>query len=161
MRPAVLFIAVVAILLAFAAALMCAAPPAEAQFNVAQGEKRIALVIGNAAYPEAPLRNPVNDARAMAQALRGRGFEVILRENATKSQMEIATADFGEKLTEGATGLFFYAGHGMQVNGRNFLIPIDAKITSEQRVRLETLDVEAVLDQMSAARARVSMVIVP
>ena len=68
---------------------------------VAQADKRLALVIGNSAYPEAPLKNPVNDARAMAQALRGRGFEVILRENANKSQMESAVADFGEKLTEG------------------------------------------------------------
>src|SRR5262245_4382946 len=144
--------------LAFAAAMLFAPWPAAA-FELAQGEKRVALVIGNAAYPEAPLRNPVNDARAMAQSLRGRGFEVILRENATKSQMETATGEFGEKLTEGATGLFFYAGHGMQVNGHNYLIPIDAKISSEQRVRLETLDVDAVLDQMAAARARVSMVI--
>ena len=159
LRPRPQPLARIARLTYLAVATLIAAAPARAATELAQGEKRIALVVGNAAYPEAPLRNPVNDARAMAQALRGRGFEVILRENATKAQMESATADFGEKLTEGATGLFFYAGHGMQVNGRNYLIPVDAKITSEQRVRLETLDVEAVLDQMAAARARVSMVI--
>jgi uncharacterized caspase-like protein len=125
----------------------------------AQQAQRIALVIGNSTYTEAPLKNPVNDARAMSAALRSRGFQVITRENATKSQMESAVADFGEKLTEGATGLFFFAGHGMQVQGRNFLVPVDAKITSEQRVRLETLDVDMVLDQMQGARVKVSMVI--
>jgi formylglycine-generating enzyme required for sulfatase activity len=161
--------ALAAAALALAAALGLAASPALAQtkaarakpasFELAQGEKRVALVIGNSAYPEAPLRNPVNDARAMAQALRGRGFDVILRENATKPQMESAAADFGERLSEGSTGVFFFAGHGIQVGGRNYLVPVDARITSEPRVRLETLDVEAVLDQMAAARARVSMVI--
>ncbi len=125
----------------------------------AQQGQRLALVIGNGTYAEAPLKNPVNDARAMTAALRSRGFTVITRENATKSQMESAVADFGEKLTEGATGLFFFAGHGMQVSGRNFLLPVDAKITSEQRVRLESLDVDMVLDQMQGARTKVSMVI--
>ena len=125
----------------------------------ALADKKVALVIGNGAYAEAPLKNPPSDARAIAATLRRQGFDVILKENATKAQMNEVVADFGEKLTEGDTALFFYAGHGMQVQGRNYLIPTDAKISSEQRVRLETLDVEAVLDQMSAARARVSMVI--
>lgn len=125
----------------------------------ARQDQKFALVIGNARYAEAPLRNPVNDARAMAQALRARGFEVMLRENATRSQMESAVVDFGEKLTEDATGLFFFAGHGMQVQGRNYLIPVDAKITSEQRVKVETVDVELILDQMQAARSKVSMLI--
>ncbi len=135
------------------AAAVLLAQPAEAQ------ESRVALVIGNARYVEAPLKNPVNDARAMAASLKARGFEVIARENATRSQMESAIADFGEKLNEGATGLFFFAGHGMQVQGRNYLVPVDARITSEQRVKLETVDVDVVLDQMQAARTRVSMVI--
>jgi len=121
--------------------------------------RRVALVIGNSTYREAPLKNPHNDARAMAAALKERGFEVILRQNATKTDMERAIADFGEKLEEGSTGLFYYAGHGMQVNGRNFLIPVDAQITSEQRVRLETVDVDVVLDQMQAAKSKVSLVI--
>lgn len=122
-------------------------------------ERRVALVIGNSSYAETPLKNPVNDARAMAQTLRTRGFQVILRENATRNQMNDAVAEFGEKLTEGSVGLFFFAGHGMQVQGRNFLIPVDARITSEQRVRLETLDVDLVLEQMAAARSRVNVVV--
>ncbi len=135
------------------AAAVLLAQPVEAQ------QSRVALVIGNARYAEAPLKNPVNDARAMAASLKARGFEVIVRENATRSQMESAIADFGEKLNEGATGLFFFAGHGMQVQGRNYLVPVDARITSEQRVKLETVDVDVVLDQMQAARTKVSMVI--
>jgi uncharacterized caspase-like protein len=139
-------------LFAFLCALVAAGTPAFAS-------KKVALVIGNGSYAEAPLKNPPNDARAIAATLRRQGFEVILRENATKVQMNEVVADFGEKLSEGDTALFFFAGHGMQVQGRNYLIPTDARITSEQRVRLETLDIDAVLDQMAAARARVSMVI--
>jgi hypothetical protein len=121
--------------------------------------KKVALVVGNANYAEAPLRNPVNDARAVARQLRGKGFEVLLRENVTKAQFSEAVADFGEKLAAGDTALFFFAGHGIQVQGRNYLLPVDARITSEQRVRLEAMDVEAVLDQTTAARAAVSMMI--
>src|SRR5689334_13124390 len=83
--------------------------------------KRVALVIGNSSYKEAPLKNPVNDVRAVAKALRDQGFEVIQRENTSRQALENAIADFGEKLSAGTTGLFYYAGHGMQVNGRNYL----------------------------------------
>ncbi len=125
----------------------------------AAAEKRVALVMGNATYREAPLKNPVNDARAMAAKLKQLGFTVILRENATKLQMERAIADFGDQLGPDAIGLFFYAGHGMQVDGRNFLVPTDAQIASQARVRLETLDVDLVLDQMAVAGSRVNLVI--
>ena len=121
--------------------------------------RRVALLVGNASYKESPLSNPINDARAMAEVLKSRGFEVILRENTSKLDLERAVADFGEKLQQGATGLFYYAGHGMQVNGRNFLIPVDARIQSEQRVRLEAVDVDLVLEQMQAARSTVNLVI--
>lgn len=125
----------------------------------ALAQKRVALVIGNAAYKEAPLKNPVNDARAMAAKLRQVGFEVIQRENAGKSQIESALRAFGDALSGGAIGLFFYAGHGLQVNGRNFLVPVDATIASEQHVRLEAIDVDLVLDQMEAAKSGVNLVI--
>ena len=146
-RPIIAILALLGTLLLSAAAAEAADP------------MRIALIIGNSAYRESPLRNPVNDAKAMAAALTEQGFTVILRQNASKTEMEKGIADFGEKLQEGATGLFYYAGHGMQVSGRNFLIPIDAEIKSEQRVRLETVDVDVVLDQMTAAKSKVNMVI--
>ncbi|MCC6469222.1 MAG: caspase family protein [Alphaproteobacteria bacterium] len=143
--------------LATAGALLFACP-APAQVANA-GVKRVALVIGNSAYKEQPLKNPANDAKAMAAKLRQIGFQVIERQNATKSQMEKAIADFGEALSAGAVGLFYYAGHGLQASGRNFLVPVDATITSEQRVRLEALDVDVVLDQMDAAKSGVNLVI--
>src|SRR5262245_17450888 len=126
----------------------------------AAAERRVALVIGNAAYEAgAKLANPVNDARAMGAKLKGLDFDVIVVENGTKQQMERAIGQFSRKLSGDAVSLFFYAGHGMQVNGKNYLIPVDALIDTEQTVRLETVDVDAVIDQMSMAKSRVNLVI--
>jgi Caspase domain len=122
-------------------------------------EPRIALVIGNSAYPEAPLRNPVNDVRAMAQALRELGFTVLAHENATKRTMETAIVEFGRRLAEGGVGTFYYAGHGLQVRGRNYLVPVDADIDSEAATRIAAVDVELVLEQMTEAKNRVNVVI--
>ena len=97
-------------------------------------ERRTALVIGNGAYKTAPLKNSANDAYDMAMTLRKFGFEVIHKENAGQRSMENAFRDFGSRLRNGGMGLFYFAGHGVQVEGRNYLIPIDAKI--ERGVRL-------------------------
>ena len=132
--------------------------PAAAAVSAA-AERRVALVIGNGAYVSAPLSNPVNDAKAMARSLNALGFEVIERENVTKSQMEDAVGLFGERLSEDAVGLVYYSGHGIQVAGKNYLIPIDAEIPSEQMVPLRTLDVDLVLTQMTAAHTRVNLLI--
>jgi len=94
------------------AACLLAAVPAAAQ--APRPEQRVALLIGNSAYPEAPLRNPVNDVRAMAQALRDLGFTVMLYENATKRTMETAIVEFGQRLADGGVGAVYYAGHGLQ-----------------------------------------------
>ena len=80
---------------------------------------RSALVIGNAGYESAPLRNPVNDAREMANTLEGLNFQVELLEDASQKQMKRAIDRFGEKLRNGGVGLFYYSGHGIQVSGRN------------------------------------------
>ncbi|WP_171817289.1 caspase family protein [Sulfuritalea hydrogenivorans] len=122
-------------------------------------EKRVALVIGNSAYKTAPLANPVNDARAMAGKLRALGFEVHAYENLTQREMNRATTKFGESLASGSVGLLFYAGHGMQVKGRNFLIPIDAEIRTEASVRNEAVDAEQVMEQMDAAKTGLNIVI--
>lgn len=119
--------------------------------NIAVAEKRVALVIGNAHYKDAPLRNPVNDAHDMAAALRAIGFDVIERTDATQKEMNRAIVQFGERLTADTVALFYYAGHGMQVRGKNFLIPVDAQIASEAAIRAETVDVDAVLDQLGAS----------
>lgn len=87
--------------------------------------KRVALIIGNNNYTASPLKNAVNDARLMDQALRAAGFRTVLRENATKAAMEEATAEFLQQLGPDDTALFFYAGHGIQIESENFLVPVD------------------------------------
>jgi hypothetical protein len=120
---------------------------------------RIALVIGNSAYSASPLRNPVNDARAMAQTLEGAGFDVILGEDLNQTEMKRAMREFGGKLSNDAVGLFYYAGHGMQVGGRNYLIPIGAVINNEEEVEYEAVDVGFALAQMESARSRLNIVV--
>jgi len=123
------------------------------------GESRVALVIGNAAYAQEPLRNPVNDARAMARSLRHLGFTVLLHENANKATMERAVLDYGRRLAAGGVGVFFYAGHGMQVRGRNYLVPTDAQIDEEAKTRVAAVDLDLLLEQIAEARNRVNVVI--
>jgi formylglycine-generating enzyme required for sulfatase activity len=120
--------------------------------------KRVALVIGNASYSVGPLRNPVNDARAMAEALGALGFDVKLYENLNFSGMRRAVAEFGERMTKEGVGLFYYSGHGIQVNGKNYLVPIGADIKSDRYIAAETLEVDSVLGQMDAARSGVNIV---
>lgn len=136
-------------------ACMGIAAAAEPQRNsgtaAASGEKRVALVIGNSVYKDAPLKNPVNDARDMAAALRKLGFEVIEKTNVSQKEMNRAIVQFGEKLRADTVALFFYAGHGIQVKGKNYLIPVDAQIQSEASIRAETVDVDGVLDQLTVS----------
>jgi len=98
-------------------------------------EKRFALVIGNGNYKSSPLKNPTNDARDMALVLKALGFEVIHLENAGYRAMERSIRQFGKQLGKGGAGLFYFAGHGIQVNGRNYLIPVDAEIETESDVK--------------------------
>lgn len=137
MRVAVLLLAVLCSLVLFA--------------DPACAERRVALVIGNGAYKDAPLRNPTNDARDMAGELRKLGFEVILRENASLRQMEDALDQFWASIRKGGTGLFFFAGHGLQVKGINYLVPVDARILVEQDVKSTCLDAGRVLGRMENA----------
>jgi len=118
-------------------------------------ERRVALVIGNAKYRDAPLSNPLNDARDMADALRRTGFEVIELIDGTQKEMNRAIARFGERLNNDSVALFYYAGHGMQVRGKNYLIPVDAQITNENSIRVESVDVDGVLDQLGGSELNV------
>ena len=93
-------------------------------------EQRTALVIGNAKYGYGPLANPVNDALAIARALDKAGFEVILQTDANRDAMEQAIRAFGDRLKkEGGVGLFYYAGHGVQSFGTNYLLPVDVELS--------------------------------
>jgi formylglycine-generating enzyme required for sulfatase activity len=141
--------------LAWGVLLALASTPA-----AAQTEQRVGLVIGNGTYVNAPtLKNPPNDAKAMAAALRRAGFDVIERENATRRGMIEALRTFAEKLSPGGIGLFFYAGHGVQARGANYLIPIDAALAAEDDLRYETTDVQDVLNRLDDAKVRLSLVI--
>lgn len=121
--------------------------------GVKSNEKRLALVIGNGNYQHtASLNNPVNDATDMTKTLRELGFEVISGTNQSLAQMRKLLREFGAKLKQdGGVGLFYYAGHAVQVNGRNFLIPVDADIASEVETEDVAFDVNSVLRQMDAA----------
>lgn len=121
--------------------------------------RRVALVIGNGAYKKAPLRNPVNDAYDMAEALRIIGFEVIHKENTSQRSMENAIRDFGKRLRKGGVGLFYFAGHGIQVKGINYLIPVDARIESESDVKYECVDAGRVLGKMEDAGNDLNIVV--
>ncbi|MDP6953234.1 MAG: caspase domain-containing protein, partial [Alphaproteobacteria bacterium] len=126
------------------------------------GEHRIALVIGNSAYRSSPLVNPANDARLMATALRDNGFDVIEKLDVTQIEMKLAITTFGEKLDAAqgnAVGLFYYAGHGVQVGGVNYLIPIDAPIEKESHVSIYAVSANDVLATVEYARNALNIVV--
>ena len=122
-------------------------------------ENRTALVIGNSNYKVSPLKNPVNDAKKIVETLKKLNFTVIKAYDASQKEMKKQISKFGKKIAKGGTGLFFYAGHGMQVNGRNYLIPIGAKIQSEEEVEYESVDTGRVLAQMASAGNGMNIVI--
>jgi uncharacterized caspase-like protein len=121
--------------------------------------RKVALVMGNGAYQNAvPLANPVRDARAVADKLRGLGFDVIGGYDEDLSAMQETVAEFARKAVGADIALMFYAGHGIQVHGDNFLIPIDAKFEDETALDFETVPVNFVIRQMSR-NVRVRMII--
>jgi len=112
-------------------------------------EKRVALVIGNGAYTQTvPLKNPANDARAIAEALRRIGFEVIDGIDLNYGALRRSIRTYGEQLPGADIAVFFYAGHGVQVAGENYLIPTDATLASETDLDFATVAVDLVLKQM-------------
>jgi caspase domain-containing protein len=122
-------------------------------------EHRVALVIGNSAYKTAPLKNPVNDARAMASTLRDLGFEVLTAENVSRKAMLQKLREFRDKLEPDSIGLFYYAGHGIQVKGQNYLIPTDAAVRSEAEIDEESVNLAHLLDRLDEAKNTINIVI--
>ena len=123
--------------------------------------KRIALVLGNTSYIDKPLPNAQNDAQGMATALRSLGFEVIAKTNQKQSEMKIAIREFGEKLAsgEGNVGIFYFAGHGFQHDGRNYMVPIDASATDEIEAVDGSVNLELVLGKMEKSGKGLKIVI--
>ena len=127
---------------------------------VYSAQNRVALVIGNGAYRNAPLRNPVNDARLMRNLLRKAGFSVTIVENARKKKLISAIRSFGNTLRYSDAALFYFSGHGNQYNGRNWLIPIGADIQRESDLEFEAVNAERVLAEMEGGSSgRVNIVI--
>ncbi len=124
-------------------------------------EKRTALVIGNATYAHvAKLRNPKNDAIAIAAELQKLDFEVELRTDASEEEMIVAIREFGQRLKRnGGVGLFYYAGHGLQLNGENFLVPINANINKASDIELESVRLKRALNELEFAANRMNIVI--
>lgn len=126
-------------------------------------EKRIALVIGNADYQNtSSLPNSVNDARLIRDTLGGLGFEIVYRENATKKEMTSAIAQFAAQLSQaGSSGiaLVYYAGHGIQSAGENYLLPVDAALVREADLRATAVSANTILAQIETARSSVKIII--
>ena len=136
----------VLVMLTFASLSVAVASPARA-------EKRVALVIGNAAYTTAnPLANPTNDAGDISASLKQLGFEVVLGLDLDKSAFDAKVREFARALDGADTGLLFYAGHGLQVAGQNYLVPVDAKLESERDLDFEAVRLDFILKQMELGR---------
>jgi uncharacterized caspase-like protein len=127
--------------LALASALQFVVLPAHAQER--PPEKRIALVVGNSQYPKVPLDNPVNDARLIAGNLRKLGFEVNLQLNVGVLQFRRALREFARMVQQDdAIAVLYYAGHGVQIDGRNYLLPVDINLRDQEEVKDESVDIE-------------------
>jgi len=130
--------------------------------DVARRASRIALVIGNGHYPDAnaPLTQPINDARALTAALRGNGFDVDVVEDASKDDMSRAIGRLKSKIKPNSVVMLFFGGYGVQVGRESYMIPIDAAIWKESDVRRQGFSIEAVLEVMKAQGARAKLVVI-
>lgn len=132
----------------------------ENKTNTNQTESRTALVIGNGTYRDSPLRNPINDAADMSATLKTLGFEVLSYTNLDQNSMKRAIREFGAKLqAKGGVGLYYYAGHGVQVKGKNYLIPVGAQVNTEEEIEYESVEVGLLLAQMESAGNNMNIVI--
>src|SRR5262245_23689355 len=121
--------------------------------------RRTALLIGNSNYEQGPLRNPVNDARAVGKLLMDLGFDVTLLFDLNLQQMDEAVRAFGHKIKGGGIGLFYFAGHGLQVEGVNYLVPISARVEKEQDAKFQTMEIGKVTAEMEAAKNGLNIMI--
>ena len=128
-------------------------------FETNKPGKRIALVIGNGNYIGSILANPENDARSMTDILKKLGFEVYSYKNLNGSQMKRAIDEFGSKLKGNDVGLFYYAGHGLQAKGYNYLIPVDAQLTTEEQVEYDCVRADRVLALMETSGTKVNVIV--
>ncbi len=144
----------------FLAALVWLALLLFAAISPAMAESRTALVVGNSGYSFAPLANPKNDADDIAKALKEAGFEVQLLLDAEKAEILDATSALSQSLKErGGVGLFFFAGHGVQIEGENYLLPIGAGVQDAQSLKAEAVKASEVVEIISSAKNDLNIVI--
>src|SRR5882724_2572973 len=129
--------------------------------SIGTSASRVALVIGNGHYPDAsaPLSQPINDARGLTVALRGKGFDVDVVEDATKDDMARAIGRMKSKIKPDTVVMLFFGGYGVQVGRESFMIPVDAAIWKEADVRRDGVSVEAFLDAMKEQGAKAKLVV--
>ncbi len=120
---------------------------------------RVALVIGNADYKSARLKNSVNDAKDIAKSLEKLDFDVILKTDVNRRQIESGMNTFYKKLQRAEVGFFFYAGHGVQIDGMNYLIPLDANVTNANDVKYEAVPAGRILGKMEDAGNKLNIVV--
>jgi len=122
-------------------------------------EKKVALVIGNSGYSSAPLKNPVNDAIDISNSLELLGFEVVRGTDLNRKQLRQRVREFGSLLTKADVGFFYFAGHGIQFNGENYLIPVSVDINSEDEVVDEAISISSILHKMEGAGNAINIVV--
>ncbi len=141
------------------AAAFVAVLPRDGVAQIPPGERRVALIVGNSAYAGAGrLANPGNDAQAMAGLLRGLGFDVEVALDAGYLDLTRAVRRFGDRIETAHVALFFFAGHGLQFGGANFLVPVDAQLVNERDVRFETVDLSSIVELMRGQTPRVNLI---
>ncbi|MBL8080451.1 MAG: caspase family protein [Anaerolineales bacterium] len=122
-------------------------------------ESKVALVIGNSLYEKKPLRNPANDAADMASVLRTLAFDVQFSQDLKRNEMHDAISEYGKCLYGREVGLFYYAGHGIQAKGKNYLIPIDAQPKNEAQVTYQSMELSFLLQTLEEAKSRMNIII--
>ena len=127
--------------------------------SAAAGERKVALVIGNSAYRVGALKNPVNDAQAVAASLRRLGFEVALRENTSLRDLIESFRQFSLNTRSASVRVVYYAGHGLQLKGRNYLLPVDTEIRGEDEVVAKSADLNELLERLGDAKEGINIVI--
>jgi uncharacterized caspase-like protein len=136
-----------------------ALPSRPAWAGAPEARPRIALVIGNGAYRSAPLKNPPGDANAVAGTLRDLGYDVTLRRNTRLRDLIESLREFSVRAPAASVRMLFYAGHGVQVKGRNYLVPVDADPQSEDDIPRQSADVGEFVDRLSALRTGTNIVV--
>lgn len=123
------------------------------------GARRTALIIGNSAYPSGGLANPINDASLVAKTLRALGYQVRILENATLRTMIDTTREWISGTVDADVRVFYFAGHGVQSNAKNYLVPVDAEIQSEHELPTAAFDIGAVIERLSRAAHGVNVIV--